>query len=369
MHDDGRLSVIRVWDFPTRAFHWLLVASVATAATSGFLLPVNWLNLHLVAGSAIAFLLAFRLAWGLAGPHFSRFRSFMFSPSSLLHYVRQLLGGKPPHFTGHNPLGGAMIFALLGALLVLVATGTLTLGGLDKQGPLRAVISYSQGQTMRQLHELAAFGLLLLIAGHLSGVVVESIRTRINLPRTMVTGFKPGNMPNLYIAASPLFGLLAFSAVVTAIALPSALLWTMQSPMTPSQPLDDAYAKACGDCHIPFHPSLRTASQWTAIMTGLSDHFGEDASLPADQSAAILGYLAANSAEHWDTRAANVFRTGDTLRMTETNFWTRRHGDIAPAIFTSRKVGAKSNCEACHADARSGLFSPQAISIPKEQVP
>ena len=64
-----------------RLFHWLLLATVAIAAVSGFLLPLNWLNLHLIAGLTLATLLIFRLVWGFTGSTFSRFASFAFSPA------------------------------------------------------------------------------------------------------------------------------------------------------------------------------------------------------------------------------------------------------------------------------------------------
>ena len=96
------------------------------------------------------------------------------------------------------------------------------------------------------------------------------------------------------------------------------------------------------------------------------DHFGEDASLDAGVTATLTAYLDANAAEQWDTRAANVFRSAEPLRVSETVFWRRRHAEVDQAVFKSKKVGTRSNCEACHGDARQGLFMPQAINIPKE---
>jgi hypothetical protein len=44
-------------------------------------------------------------------------------------------------------------------------------------------------------------------------------------------------------------------------------------------------------------------------------------------------------------------------------FWTRTHIDIPDTVFASSSVGGRGNCEACHADARSGRFSPGAVRI------
>ena len=43
-------------------------------------------------------------------------------------------------------------------------------------------------------------------------------------------------------------------------------------------------------------------------MAGLSDHFGEDASLPKTVTASIAAYLEAYAAEAWDTEAGNAMR-------------------------------------------------------------
>jgi len=359
-----------VWDLPVRLFHWALLAAVATAGITGFLLPLTWLNLHLIGGTVVAFLLAFRLVWGFTGSAYSRFASFAFSPREILYYAREQLGGRGRHFAGHNPLGAAMVFVLLTALAVLVITGTVALGGTEKQGPLHAVISYAAGRLSLSVHQLAAYGLLLLIAGHLGGVIFESIRSGDNLPRAMVTGRKRLASGLAEPAARPLATALMLVLVLGLLTVPGYALWTMPPRGVPTKPMDPAYVKACGDCHVVYHPSLRNAETWEQLLRQLDDHFGEDASLPADEVNHLRSYLEENSSEHWDTRAANVFRYDDPkdpLRITATAFWQHRHANIDPTVFKRRTVGAESNCNACHGDAAAGRFAPQAIHIPEEK--
>ncbi|MGB8313885.1 MAG: hypothetical protein WCE69_05290, partial [Aestuariivirga sp.] len=135
-------------------------------------------------------------------------------------------------------------------------------------------------------------------------------------------------------------------------------------------PKNATWEKECGACHMAFHPSLLPAKSWAAIMSGLAQHFGEDASLDAAAEKEIADYLASHSAESWDSLAANRFRNIDAahpLEITATRFWLRMHNDISPAVFSSKAVGAKQNCGACHRDAASGMFVPQDISIPREK--
>lgn len=360
------LPLRSVWDLPTRLFHWILLAAVVVAAATGLLLLPVRLNLHLWAGTTIIMLLLFRLVWGFTGSTHSRFASFLYPPRTILHHLRGLIAGKAEHATGHNPVGAVMIFTLLGVLTLLAATGLVILGGLDKQGPLRGVVNYASAGPLRELHELLAYGLIALAAGHVAGVSMESARSRFNLVRGMVTGLKPA--PAGEIIAPPRLRAFAAGGVLLfgCAAIVTALLWRMPPAGVPVAALDQTYVRECGDCHVPFHPSLRSGKTWAAIMAGLSDHFGEDASLASGVTAQLSAYLAANSAEHFDTRAANVFRAPEPLRITETSFWTRRHADLPAAVFQQKNVGTKSNCEACHGDARQGLFMPQAIHVPEE---
>lgn len=366
---ESALVPARIWDLPLRMFHWLLLACVAVCAVTGFLLPVTWIAWHLTAGTLIAVLLACRLVWGFTGSTFSRFASFAFSPARTVAYVGDQLRGGAPHFAGHNPAGAGMIFLLLLTLLAIVITGAVVLGGAEKQGPLHAVVSYAIGSQFREAHELAAIALLALIAGHVLGVIVESVRSGENLPRGMVTGLKRTKAETAVQPPRPAATAVGLVTAAALIAVPLAALWRLAPAGLPPAALDAVYAKECGDCHNAFHPSLLTAAAWRAIMTSLDDHFGEDAGLKQDVAASLAAYLEANAAEHWDTRAANVFRRMDAkepLRITATPFWLRRHAAIDPAVFKFEKVGTKSNCEACHGDARQGLFTPQAINLPKE---
>lgn len=165
-------SSIRVWDAPTRAFHWLLAASVAVAFLSseedGAL--SDW---HQAAGWAAAVLIVFRLVWGLVGGEHARFADFL-KPGRIMAHVRSTLGGRAEAELGHNPLGGLAVVALLGLVGLTVASGALLLGGGEED-----------------LHEAVAYGLLAMVGVHVAAVVAMSFMSRENLVRAMVTGRKP----------------------------------------------------------------------------------------------------------------------------------------------------------------------------------
>ena len=363
-------ATVPVWDRAVRAFHWSLVALVAAALGTGFFAPPWWLGAHVAAGTAVALLVCFRLAWGVWGSTYARFRSFAFPPRAVAAHVAGVLRRRPHAHLGHNPAGGLMIFALIAVLSTLCVTGLVALGGQEKQGPLKLVTSYATGHTAWTVHAVLAWLLVGMIAVHVLGVVVESALTRDALVRAMVTGRK-ARMPG-QPRTRPGRPLPAIAAVLAVAGLGAALhLATADRPAlgVRSLPLPQAYRAACGDCHTPHHPSLLPAGSWAVLMNGLDDHFGEDASLDAGTRDAIRAFLAADAAESWDTEAANNLRAvarDAPTRITRTEFWQRRHAAIAPATFESKAVGGRANCAACHRDADTGRFDDQSISPPQE---
>jgi len=76
MSEPGASARTRIWDLPTRLFHWLLAALVVFSFTTGKL-GGDWLTWHFRSGYAIASLLLFRLLWGFAGSRYARFASFL----------------------------------------------------------------------------------------------------------------------------------------------------------------------------------------------------------------------------------------------------------------------------------------------------
>ena len=173
MNPDTR--AIRVWDLPTRLFHWSLVASFATAFLTSESEKLR--DIHVIAGYTLAGLLVFRLLWGFVGGGYSRFAEFLPTPRKVIDYLKSLLDGKPQHYIGHNPAGAVAIFLLLGMGAVASASGW-------------AVYESLGGHFMEELHEVVANGMMALVAIHIAGVIVSSWLHKENLIRAMITGCK-----------------------------------------------------------------------------------------------------------------------------------------------------------------------------------
>jgi len=370
----GKTRLVKVWDLPTRLFHWTLVAMVLIGYLTGYVFAENTMGVHLWAGYTTVFLLVFRLSWGLFGSEYSRLETFTFTPSHILEHMKELITLRPvKHYIGHNPTASIMVFGLLFVLATITLSGLMVLGGEENQGPLAGAATYSVGDMAATVHSTFVLLLLAMIAAHVGGVIMEVKLTGEKLIKAMITGFKeiPANSPVLpHREAKPIAALIVICAIIVPI---GATLWGL-SKMPPSGLLkleaSPTYESECGDCHLPFHPSLLSSESWTKMMLDLGDHFGEDATLYDDATAVeITAYLTKFGGDKWDTEAANRFRVVDPkapYQITATPYWLRKHESVKPEFFKLKKVGIKSNCGACHTDHYSGSFDDQKIKIPKE---
>ena len=200
---------IKVWDPLLRIFHWSLVA----AFTMAYVTEDEWQNLHFWAGYIVAGLIAFRLAWGFVGPQHARFSDFLFTPATIITYLKEMVSLRAKRYVGHNPAGGAMVLALLLSLAATTLSGMQLYAVEENAGPFAQIElnslspiasamadeddeheqggeGHEEGGVWEEIHEFFANVTLLLVVLHIAGVVVSSLAHNENLPRAMVTGKK-----------------------------------------------------------------------------------------------------------------------------------------------------------------------------------
>lgn len=211
---------VKVWDPLVRILHWTVVIAFTLAYLTGDeLRSVHTLVGYLVGGAVLV-----RLVWGAIGTRHARFKDFVYSPSRVLAYLRELLMLRPPRYLGHNPAGGFMVVLLLGSLLATTGTGVV-LYGTKGGGPLASLAvtappvmtarhggapvvqtfngeheagvrgghdsgEHHEGGLLRAVHDFFANLTLTLILAHIAGVVLDSLLHSENLARAMVTGRK-----------------------------------------------------------------------------------------------------------------------------------------------------------------------------------
>jgi cytochrome b len=196
---------IRVWDLATRLGHWLLAASFVVAWLTAE--REAWRLVHVRAGYAMLAVIAFRLVWGFAGTRHARFAAFVFPLRAAVDYAAGLLRRRPPHYTGHNPLGSWSIFALLALGIAACVSG---------------VMEYEEwaGRWIGDAHEALSIVMLWVVVLHLAGVAVSSAVHRENLVAAMVTGRKAGGADE---AIRPGAGRAGAVALLACVALAVAL--------------------------------------------------------------------------------------------------------------------------------------------------
>lgn len=191
---------LKIWDLPTRLFHWTLavavIALIVTAQLGG-----NWMVWHLRLGYLVLGLLLFRLMWGVLGGHWSRFATFTYGPAALRNHLRGL--APPEHRLGHSPLGALSVFALLLVLCLQVLTGLFSDDAIAFFGPLVHLASADVVQRATHFHtEVGRLLLIALLLLHIAAVLYYQWGRREPLVGAMWHGYKSTDSTQVQYPAS-----------------------------------------------------------------------------------------------------------------------------------------------------------------------
>ena len=180
---------VLIWDFPLRAFHWLLVLTLIgcwiTQKLGG-----AYMDWHLRLGYFALALILFRIAWGFAGTRHARFRSFLTDARRVASYARLWIAGQPPAHAGHNPLGGWAAILMLLSVFVQAVSGLFNSDDIFTTGPWRPAVSSSFADSMSTLHDINFYVLLSLVTVHVLAIAAYRVRFGIRLVWPMITGRK-----------------------------------------------------------------------------------------------------------------------------------------------------------------------------------
>lgn len=150
----------------------------------------------------------------------------------------------------------------------------------------------------------------------------------------------------------------------------SVFSWWKQSKLDVAPVNNLAYREECGSCHFAYQPGLLPQVSWRKMMSGLEDHFGDNAELGAESNQEILDYLLANAADDSNYKRSKgimgALRSGEVpLRITDTVYFKRKHDEIpASMVVDNKELGSFSKCAACHTRAEAGSYDDDEIKIP-----
>jgi cytochrome b len=178
---------MRVWDLPTRLFHWLLVLLIPASYVTA---KLNKMDLHMALGHAMLALLLFRWMWGVVGSDTAKFAGFLASPLAAFRHLARIGKREPDMEVGHNAAGGWMVLAMLVLLSAHVGAGLCASDGGGSEGPLAKYVGNAWSNRLSQMHEITFKLILVAIAVHVLAISAYAVLKRQNLVRPMISGKK-----------------------------------------------------------------------------------------------------------------------------------------------------------------------------------
>ncbi|MBI2414165.1 MAG: cytochrome b/b6 domain-containing protein [Deltaproteobacteria bacterium] len=381
---------IKVWDIPTRLFHWFLVTVFAWAFLSSH--GDRFLNLHTSLGYIALGLVVFRVLWGFAGNGFARFSGFLRGWQKVKGYIVSAVRLHPPRYLGHNPAVGWVVLVMLAMVAAIAVSGIVTYGGEENRGFWAGVFSFDAGYNARAIHAFLADLAIAVVVVHICAALFHDFLLRENIIVSMFIGTKEdeetyservSHIPPHERRSVPRLMVWMIVALMGGLALfflrPAGRTDFLHAPQpnvvddkgfAAEMKVNAAWQEECAGCHNAFHPTILPAESWKKVMSGLDDHFGEVVTLDATAKDEIERFLVSASAERSATEASRkLIRSLRGLpapgKITGIPYWKAKHADIDEQVFKRKSVVSRSNCIACHPGAELGSFEDHDIAIPE----
>ncbi len=186
--NSGLILPMRIWDVPTRLFHWVLVLLIAGSYVT---IKTNMLALHILSGEAILALVLWRLVWGLVGSETARFSHFIKSPIAAIQHLLHFPRREPDTQIGHNEAGGWMVLGILALLLAQIGTGLFGKNEEDfVEGPLSKLIAGPLSEKLMGFHLVIFNAIEIVVLLHVIAIIAYALVKRHDLVRPMFTGKK-----------------------------------------------------------------------------------------------------------------------------------------------------------------------------------
>jgi len=169
----------KIWDVPTRVFHWALAVAILTSFIS---VRRDEMEIHFLSGSVVLFLILFRVLWGLWGPETALFLQFAPLPKRIAAWRA---GGS----IGHSPLAALSVFAMLGIIGGQAISGLFVDDGIYLTGPLRDNVTSATANTATKLHARLSDVIIILVALHVIAILFYTLVKHSPLLKVFLTGY------------------------------------------------------------------------------------------------------------------------------------------------------------------------------------
>lgn len=216
----------RLWDLPTRLFHWLLVVAVLASLITGQI-GGGLMDWHGRIGLVIVGLIAFRFVWGVLGSTYARFSQFFPTLTKLKAYR---LGTW--HGVGHNPFGALSVFALLGVLTVQLVTGLFSNDDITFVGPLFDLVSKTLSNRLTGIHHFVSNVLIALVLLHVGAIGYYGHVKKEKLIKPMLAGWHEGDGQSAKGGGFIVF--LIALVIASAVVYGASGVWLPEPPVVPT---------------------------------------------------------------------------------------------------------------------------------------
>lgn len=189
---------VKVWDWPLRLFHWLLVATLIFQYISGEILDdaMQW---HFYAGYFCLGLVVFRLLWGLLGSHYARFSQFLTPPSAVFNYLR---GKTTIEYLGHNPAGGYSVVVMLTLIISQAISGMFISDEIFSEGPYYGLLSEHWQDIADFLHHNVYNAIIAIVVLHVGTIFYYKVKKKQALTKAMLTGYKESSLDAIEVRSN-----------------------------------------------------------------------------------------------------------------------------------------------------------------------
>ena len=229
------LKEYKVWDAPTRIFHWVNLTTVVLLIFMGLMMlfkqdmgitsleaKITLKTIHVLIGYVFVLNLLVRIAWAFTGNRFARWSAMLPGKGfgdDVKIYLASIKAGEPKQYLGHNPLGRLAVAVIMASLIVMAVTGLIRAGTDIYYPPLGSIAAeyvaaegidpatlkpydktFVDAAKMNELgtfkkpfgvvHLYTAYFLMFLIALHIFAVVRTEITERVTLLSAMISGRK-----------------------------------------------------------------------------------------------------------------------------------------------------------------------------------
>ena len=138
------LQQYKVWDVPTRVFHWLNFLTIISLIFVGLVMlfkkelgitgieaKVGLKEVHVIIGYVFLFNFTWRILWGFIGNQYARWNQVLPPKGfkdTLKNYIASVKQGQPQQYAGHNPMGRLAILFIFLLMATLAMTGLIRAG-------------------------------------------------------------------------------------------------------------------------------------------------------------------------------------------------------------------------------------------------